>query len=351
MTLIRNSKLIWLSAISIVLLQTACVGSAGKNVKASSGSKPGWVNNSDAGYYPNSQYLTATGSASKIELAKDRALGNLVKTFEVEVRESTTTRSDINVSVRDGSESYTKNQRLNQQINLRTDKVVQGARVAETWFDKPVQTYHALAVLDRTQAGANIRGEMARLDQETDAELTRSGTQSDPLLTMASLNKAMELQNERLALQKSLKVIDTSGQGKPAQWNLAELRGQLESQLQSLRISSEVDNDPLGRLAQALRSAMGNAGFPAVNGSSDFTLVAGLDVQDLGLRDGWYWLRAKLSVKLVESSGKIRGRKQWPLKVSAQQRNEAESRLMTEVSKKLNLELKDSIIAFATGVN
>ena len=313
MTSYRNSKLIWLSAISLLLLQTACVGSGGKNVKGSSGSKPDWVNG-DAGYYPNSQYLTATGSASKAELAKDRALANLVKTFEVEVRENTTTRSDTNVSIRDGNESYTKNQRLNQQINLRTDKVVQGARVAETWFDKPVQTYHALAVLDRKQAGANIRSEMARLDQETETELARSRAQPDPLLTMAALNKALELQNQRLTMQKSLKVIDTSGRGKPAQWNLADLRGQLETQLQSLRIATSVDNDPLGRLGQAIQSAMGNAGFPAANGSSNFTLVASLDVQDLGVRDGWHWLRAKLSVKLVEANGKIRGRQQWPLK-------------------------------------
>lgn len=346
----RHAKLIWLSAMTVLLLQTACVGSGGKNVKGSSGSKPDWVNG-DAGYYPNSQYLTATGSASKAEQAKDRALANLVKTFEVEVRENTTTRSDTNVSIRDGNESYTKNQRLNQQINLRTDKVVQGARVAETWFDKPVQTYHALAVLDRKQAGSNIQSEMARLDQETDTELSRSRSQSDPLLVMASLNKALELQNQRLGLQNSLKVIDTSGRGKPAQWNLADLRGQLESHLQALRIATAVDSDPIGRLGQAIQSAMGNAGFPAANGSSDFTLVAGLDVQDLGVRDGWHWLRGKLSIKLVEADGKIRGRKQWPLKVSAQQRNDAESRLMTQVSKKLNQELKDSIIAFATGVN
>ena len=349
-TIHRNYTLIWLTAISILLLQSACVGSGGKNVKGSSGSKPDWVNG-EAGYYPNALYLTATGSASKPELAKDRALANLVKTFEVEVRENTTTRSDTNVSVKDGNESYTKNQRLNQQINLRTDKVVQGARVAESWLDKSVQTYHALAVLDRKQASANIRSEMSRLDQETETELSRSRAQSDPLLSMAALNKALDLQNQRLGMQNSLKVVDTSGRGQPSQWNLAELRGQLESQLQTLRIATSVDSDPLGRLGQALQSAMGNAGFPAANGSSDFSLVANLDVQDLGVRDGWHWLRGKLSVKLVEANGKIRGRKEWPLKVSAQQRNDAESRLMSQVSKKLNQELKDSIIAFATGVN
>ncbi len=312
--------------------------------------KPEWVS-SEANSYPNSQFITATGSASKAELAKDRALGNLAKVFELHIKESSTTTSDTKVNVTNGRESYTKKQRLAQQINIRTDKVIQGARVAETWLDKSVFTYHALAVLDRKHAGSNIRLEMSRLDRETQSELNRSGSQSDSLLKMAALNKAMSLQQERQVLQKTLKVIDLSGKGLPAKWSVADLRGKLESHLQNLRIATAVDNDPVGRLSQALKSAMGNAGFPAANGSASFTLVAGLDVQDLGMRQGWYWLRGKLSVKLVEANGKIRGRKQWPLKVSALQRNDSESRLMTQVSKKLNQELKTAILEFATGVN
>jgi hypothetical protein len=312
--------------------------------------KPDWVEG-DAGFYPNNQYMTATGSASNAELAKNRALGNLSKIFETHIKESSTTKSDTQVSVRDGAESYSKNTHLSQQIQLRTDKIINGARIAETWQDKTVFTYHSLAVLDRVQAGNNIKSEMSRIDSETQVVLNRAQTQSDVLLSLSALDKAAVLQNERRTLQNMLKVIDTRGKGQPAQWSLAELNGRLENKLQSLKISTAVDNDPIGKLGQLLKSAMGNAGFPAVNGSSEFTLVANLDVQDLGFRQGWYWLRGKLSVKMVEASGKIRGRKQWPLKVSALQHGDAESRLMTQVSKKLDAELKPAILEFSTGVN
>ena len=312
--------------------------------------KPDWVEG-DAGFYPNNQYMTATGSASNAELAKNRALGNLSKIFETHIKESSTTKSDTQVSVRDGSENYSKNTHLSQQIQVRTDKIINGARIAETWQDKTVFTYHALAVLDRVQAGNNIKSEMSRIDGETQVVLNRAQTQPDVLLSLSALDKSVVLQNERRTLQNMLKVIDTRGNGKPAQWSLAELNGKLENKLQSLKISTAVDNDPVGKLGQLLKSAMGNAGFPAVNGASEFTLVANLDVQDLGFRQGWYWLRGKLSVKMVEASGKIRGRKQWPLKVSALQHGDAESRLMTQVSKKLDAELKPAILEFATGVN
>jgi len=312
--------------------------------------RPDWING-DAGFYPNDQYLTATGSASKVELAKDRALGNLAKILELQIREDSTTVSNTRVNVNNGKESFSKNIHLAQQINIRTDKVIQGARVAETYQDTAVFTYHALAVLERKQAGTNIRTEMNRLDQETESELNRSKSKKDPLLSMAALNRAMILQLERQTLQNTLKVIDRSGKGRPAKWNMADLRGKLENTLQSLRMATAVDNDPLGRLSQTLKSAMGNAGFPSANGAADFTVVASLDVQDLGFRQGWYWLRGKLSIKLVEADGKIRGRKQWPLKVSALQRNDSESRLMTQVSKTLNAELKSAMIEFSTGVN
>lgn len=314
-----------------------------------SASKPDWVDG-DAGYYPNSQYMTATGSASNAELAKNRALGNLSKIFETHIKESSITKSDTQVSVKDGDESYTRKHHLAQRIQVSTDKMLNGARIAESWKDEKLFTYHALAVLDRKQASNNIQDEMLRLDSDTKIELERSRKQSDPLLSMSALNKAVSLQLERQTLQKMLKVIDTRGKGSPASWNLADLKGQLENQLQSLKISTAVDIDPVGKLNQSLKSAMGNAGFPAGNGSSDYTLVATLEVQDLGLRQGWYWLRGKLSVKLVEKNGKVRGRKQWPLKVSALQHNDAESRLMTQVSKTLNKDIKNAIISFATGV-
>lgn len=345
----RKSNSIFVAGLITVLLsifQIACAGAP----KISSGPKPDWVDG-DAGFYPNSKYMTATGSASNAERAKDRALANLSKIFETHIRENSTTKSDTRVHIENGKENYTKDHHLAQQISVRTDKVIQGARIAETWQDKTVFVYHSLAVLDRQQAGNNIRQEMNRIDEETQIEFERSQSQSDPLLSMAALDKALGLQKQREVFQKTLKVIDLSGRGRPSPWNMADLRGQLESKLQSLHFTAAVDNDPIGRLDQALRSAMGNAGFPATNNSANFTLVASLDVQDLGMRQGWYWLRGKLSIKLLEPGGKVRGRKQWPLKVSALQRNDSESRLMTQVSKTLNQQLKDAIIAFSTGVN
>ena len=318
---------------------------------AYSASQPEWIN-AESEVYPHEKFVTATGSASQSELAKDRALANLMKVFELKIREESVSRSDTQVDFKDGEESYTKSNRVQQQISVQTDKVIDGARIAGTWYDEEVLNYHALAVLDRKQAGNNIRQEMSRLDDETETELKQSRTQKDPLRVMANLYQALQNQKQRLALQKILKVVDLSGQGRAVLYSQAELSGRLDSFLQQMKVATATDNDPVGGLEQALKSAMGNAGFPAANAMPDYTLVIGLDVKDLGKREGWYWLRGKLSLKLIESSsGKIRGRKQWPLKISALQRTETDTRLMTQISKALNNDLKAVILSFATGMD
>ena len=68
--------------------------------------------------------------------------------------------------------------------------MVQGARIAEQLQSSADLTYHALAVLDRTQAGNNIRGEMRRLDEETQYALDQQVNRDDVLLKISDLDKA-----------------------------------------------------------------------------------------------------------------------------------------------------------------
>ncbi len=309
--------------------------------------QPDWVEGRSA-TYPDKLYITATASASDPERAKDRALGNLSKVFEARIDEQTITRSDTQVTVKDGRESFTRQQHLSQHVQVSTDKIINGARIAETWKDEGVFVHHALAILDRKQAANNIRQEMHRLDELTQVEISQNQSAQDPLFAISHLNSAIDFQSQRYGLQKMLKVIDTRGVGHPSEWNMSDLQSRFNQQLRSLKIASAVDNDPIGKLEQLLKSAMGNAGFPAAVNGTDYTLVANLDVQDLGMRQGWYWLRGKLSLRLIEKDGKVRGRQQWPIKVSALQQSEAESRLLSQVSKKLNAELLNAMVQFAS---
>ena len=330
----------------VTMLLNACMQSASVMNTTDS---PQWVNG-EPELYPNLKYLTATGSASKSEQAKARALSNLAKIFEVRIREVSTTLRDTQTSQREGIETVLKNQRIASSVNLKTDKMVQGARIAEQWQSSTDLSYHALAVLDRSQAGNNIRGEMDRLDEETRFSLQQHKARSDPLLKISDLHTASALQQDREALQRTLKIIDVRGQGDPARWNLAELDERLQRELRTLPVQTVIKSDDVGGLKNILQGAAAKAGFNITGAAADaYLLAASLDSQAPVFKDDWHWLRATLKIELIAQDGTtVIGYKSWPLKVSAVSVSQLEARMMKAADKKLKAELLDSILEFAS---
>lgn len=330
-----------------VVALTACKSQA---VVGGNSKQPDWVNG-EGFDYPHSAYIVGKGSASNRETAKTRALANLSKTFEAKIKEESRTLTDIKSNNVNGKESFTKDIRFLQDISVETDKVLEGARIAENWLDSSVQEHYALAVLKRSQASKNIHQQINELDQATASELNRSKSIADKLLAMAAMNQAFKLQLQRQTLQKTLKVIDLKGVGKPAKWNLADMRGELENKFLALKIGSKTSSSDLTQLNRLISGAMSKAGFPATKGNADFTMVASSKVTDVGRRQGWYWVRGKITVKLVEAtSGKVRGTYTWSFKTSADSKEVAVSRLVTKADKALKGDMKKVILDFATSV-
>lgn len=316
-----------------------------QSVPAVNASQPDWVNG-ESSQYPNSVYVLATGSASNAEKAKDRALANLTKVFELRIRESSTTRQDVHVGTRHGVESVDKSQRITQNVNIQTNKIIEGARISEQW-KSPDLTHYALAVLDRRQAGNNIREAMARLDEQTDFELSNVNAKQNPLQRVAVYQRVLVTQNQRDALQKTLKVIDLNGQGAVSKWNRAELRAKLEASLSALKMKPKILQDETGELDKLLKGAMAKSGFPESSSSQNYTLSAGLELQSPTEREDWYWLRGKLILRLNSGDGKLQGNKTWSLKVSATDKQQLNQRMLAKVEKVLNQELKATVMGFS----
>lgn len=325
------------------LLLTGCLQST---VMVSAG-QPDWVSGVSSSY-PNAQYVVATGSASTAEQSKKRALANLTRVFELHIRESSTTTQQVQSFKQDGEETVSTSQSLSQQINIQTNKIINGARVAEQWRNSEDLTHYALAVLDRRQAGTNIRGEINRLDEETSYDLKAAEQKQNPLQKVAAYQRVLVLQEERDTLQKMLKVLDLSGRGSESQLNRAELRERLENSLNSLKMNPVVLTDAVGGLDKVLKGAMATAGFPESTNPGGYVLSAGLDTQPPINSQGWYWLRGTLTLRLVSADGRVQGNKTWPLKVSASHMEQLDERMKSAVEKKLNQELKTTILGFAT---
>ena len=309
---------------------------------------PKWVY-SEPEIYSTAKFLTATGSASKSEQAKARAISNLAKIFEVQVSDVSTVRQDVKVKLEDDVETVKKDQRMVDSVNLKTDKMMQGVRIAEQWFNSKELTYHALAILDRTQAGNSVRREMNRLDEETQYSLNQSEKRNDPLLIISDLQTAKTLQKQRQALQKSLNIIDVSGRGLVPLWGSNEINERLQLALRQLPLQTRAESKQMTDLGNMLQGAVSKAGFTVQNSANNYQLIASLDQAEPIKSDGWFWLRATLKLELIAQDGvTVMGFQSWPLKVTAGERTQLQSRLHNAVNKKLEEEVLNSILQFAS---
>ncbi|MFL6713513.1 MAG: LPP20 family lipoprotein [Sulfurifustis sp.] len=314
---------------------------------ATSARAPDWVGGA-AAKYPSAQYLVGRGEGPSGEEARDRARADLAKIFDVDIAvESEDTQAFRTAASGSGYEA-----RSARRITTRTEQLIEGIEIADTWHDPKTGSHYALAVLPRAKAGTSLRREIERLDEATRLYLDRARDSTDLLAKIAAASQAVVAQTDRVVYQKQLRVIDPTGVGAPPSMSLDRLGTDRDALLKRVKVAPHVTTDASGGLAPVLKGALSNAGFLADTGASpDYVLEASLALDDLGLQDGWYWQRGVLEVRLLEpATQRVRGLKRWPIKASALQHDGSVQRAVDASDKILKKELRGTFIGFAAGV-
>jgi hypothetical protein len=327
-------------AVLIVSLLAGCASDPARE-------RPQWLDGRDP-RYPAVQYLSATGSAQDPERAEDRARGNLAEIFEarVEARSEDTRRFE---RYRQGEQSsVSEGEEITRRLAVSSDVVLKGVRIAERWTPPESNAHYALAVLSRPQSSASLRQEIRRLDGATEAVMADGARSDDRLRQAGAVIRALALQLERSGYQGMLQVVDPSGRGIAPEWNLGKLEVQLDSLLAGISVGAQAQEQ---RLRELVAGAVADAGFSdaAPGDTAEYLLVAAMDRYDVGQHDGWYWLRADLSLTLKRGpAGAIVGSETWPLKVAGLSPEAAEGRLWGAARETLRSDLREALIGFAT---
>jgi hypothetical protein len=322
----------------IVCLLTACAGS----------SRPDWLEGT-AKDFPQAQYLTATGSAANPEDASTRALGNLAKIFEVQIDETSRDESSAwrkadETGVAQGSSQFTA-----RNIDAYTTKLLEGARIAETWRDNEQGQHYALAVISRSQLSMKLRNQISQSDRYTAQRLTESNGLSDPILRAQKIYSAKSALKAREQSQRDLQIVDRTGVGVPSRWTTKDLDVLIDSELAKMTVSDSVLQDPLGELDKSLQSAITAMGMQYKKTEAGYDLQGSLDLQDVGLKEGWYWYRGALQVDLLSKTSKeIMASARFPLKSSGQSQQQSRIRMQNEIARLLNDELKHALLSFGS---
>jgi len=298
--------------------------------------------------YPTTLYLTGRGTADKLALAEDRARGALAKTLEVEIHQQNKDVQTFSRTNEGGQVQTNTSTDITRSIATSAKKVVRGIEIGDVWRDS-MGMHHVLAVLSRNQAGMALRNEITERDQTTGVYLNKAADARDQLEKIMYLDRALTTQLPRVALQKTLQVIDKTGAGVESKYNVGKIQAALIDAFASITLRPKVIGDQVQAMTPILAGSVSKAGFTATQQSaeSDFVLEGSLDVDDLGKKEGWYWLKGTFSVNLLDKTGHSRGNQRWDLKVSARDKVVAQRRLLDKVSQKLETSLRNTIISFA----
>lgn len=307
---------------------------------------PDWIAG-DSAQYKSAQYLIGRGQAATQEEAKDRARADLSKVFQVAVEADSEDVQKFKTGT--GTQGQYEGQ-ASRRITTHTSQIIRGIQIAEQWQDPTTKDHHALAVLPRLQTAASLRQQINQLDEATGNHIEQSRKNSDLFLKIAAAGQAIENQQERESLQKSLQVVDPVGRGIESQWNIAKLQSGQDELLKRVRIASQVAAGSTPGLAEVLSGALAKAGFMIETGQNpDFVLQGRMELADLGLQEGWYWQRGVLEVTLSETgTARVRGTRRWNIKSNAPDRESASKRALNQADSILKQELRAAIIDMAT---
>jgi hypothetical protein len=296
--------------------------------------------------------LLGRGEGASQQQAVDRARAELAKIFRVAITDETVDTQTVTTTRKGGRKGREQQSEATRTVTTWTDELLEGIEIARVWHDPQTQRHYALAVLARAPNAQNLRRRMQQLDLQTEQDLKRAREDADRLQQIGAMQRALEAQRQRESLRQYLTIVEPASNPTPPPWNQAQLRSEFTQALRHVHIDALASDDPTGKLQAVLAGAVAGAGFTlgGAGEKNDYVARAALQLHELVERGGWYWLRGTLELQLTESvAERVRGVKRWTIKVSAQQSELTQQRLLDQVSAILQKELRPTIIGFAGG--
>jgi hypothetical protein len=312
--------------------------------------RPDWVSG-DSVQYPPSRYLLGRGQGDSQQVAADRARAELAKIFRVAISDETVDTEAVTTTVKDRKVQREQRAEAIRTVVTTADEVLEGIEIAKQWQDPQTQSHYALAVLPRARTAQSLRQRIAERDQVTEQYVAQARDSEDHLNKAGAIARALDSQRERITLQQQLAIVEASVIATEPRRSVAQLQAQLEEVVRQTRIVTRTGDDAVGGLQETLAGALAHTGFAVVdNGQAHYMAFFSLALDDLGKREGWYWLKGTLELRLSEMPGeRMRGIKRWGIKVSAQQPSVAQQRALDQVSAILQQDLRMTILGFASG--
>ncbi len=265
------------------------------------GAKPSWVDGSP-GRYPDMSYLTAVGRGPSRGPCEDNARGGLAKVFNSRVSQiSQDWQGHFSRVAKAAPTVRIRAMNISQLTRVSTDKVLKGARVAEHWVDGQ-GNHHCLGVLDRAVTARRLKEEIARLDQEMELKIKQGDGAGTPTARFMAYARAMEIMQERQALNVDLRIVHPRGAGVPPPHRWEELTAKFQTAKANIKVGLVLKGKKAATIQTCMAEELARQGIEVLERTSDVDVMihGKLKYQKAGNIRGSVMVQAEINLRLTD---------------------------------------------------
>jgi hypothetical protein len=326
-----NKLFVFLSLLFII----AC---AGQKVLAQN-DRPAWIDR-PGGNYPQSDFITAVGSADNLNDAENAALGNLAKVFSVQIKVDETL---INRYVEKGGD-VTGSALLIGKTDTKTIQKLKNIQIARTYYSESEGLHYALAVLDRKETARIYRHEIQDNNLKIKDDLEKYQLQPHSLERLKYISRAVQTAAVNDALSERYKII-TGGNTISMPYTLRELADLQAQERGEITVSvfpeTSADND----IETYLKSVINIIGLKISEQPSDLSMRYRFESKPMQInRPNMYALKWNITI-FITSNMPDKGKHTFTYgkRTVSINRDQAEMRMKRAVQKWINTKFKQDL--------
>ncbi|MBI5745379.1 MAG: LPP20 family lipoprotein [Nitrospirae bacterium] len=250
----RHNLLVWFVAILVFLSYVQ----AGMALAAKA---PDWIKGSSA-FYPQELYLIGVADGDTRDSAEQKAYTKIALIFKAEIAGKTQEWEKYLQTESKGKTKVERQVSIDQLTKVSTDKVLENAKIAETWFDEKANLHYALAVIDRAQATTAIRERITNLDSKAGEQLAEAGKTTDKLEKIKNLRRVIKTLMLREAYNTDLRIVNPKGTGIDPATSIVKVTNELEKLLkEGFNISVEVSGSQAEMVRKSILEGLNREGL------------------------------------------------------------------------------------------
>ncbi len=262
--------------------------------------RPAWIDGPSS-KYPDMMFLAGVGHGPGQPQCENDAYAALSKIFNAQISQVSqdwqryfTQAQSMGPSVKIEAMS------ISQLTRVSTDKVVKGARIAEHWDGDG--THHCLAILEREPASRSLTEEIARLDAEIRAKITQGDGESTPTARFMAYARAMELLQEREALNVDLRIVSSRGAGVPSPVDFQTLIAKFTQAKGKIKVGLKITGSKARKIQTCLAAELAKQEIQVSEGTSDVDMMihGNLKYQKAGVVHGSVMVRADINLRVTD---------------------------------------------------